>query len=340
MGRLRRRPDRDRVLGVVGTLVWDTIQRRDGREESFREWGGIGYALEALTTVLPERWSILPLIKVGRDLSEEAFRFLRGLPGVRVDPGVVVVPEANNRVHLRYEGQERQAERLTGGVPPWRWDELRPLAGLCDAIYVNFVSGFEMELQTARSLRSGFEGPMYADLHSLFLGLGSHGDRIPRPLPRWAEWLRSFDAVQMNEQEFGLLGTVQGDPWQLAADVVGPELKLVAVTLGPHGAAYVTAGAFEPDPFSWSSSRSRMATPAPARSGKVAPVGPARTEGDPTGCGDVWGAACFAGLLAGRSLDEAMSDANRMAASNVDHRGARGLGTHLAGHIDPQPDRR
>ncbi len=332
-------PGETRTLGVVGTLVWDTILHRDGRAEPLTEWGGIGYALEALTVVLPEHWEILPLIKVGRDLSEEAFHFLRGLPRVRSDPGVKVVPEPNNRVEMRYEGQVRLAERLTGGVPPWGWHELRPLAGLCDALYINFISGFEMELETAQSLRAGFRGPIYADLHSLFLGIGRQGDRIPRPLPHWAEWITAFDAVQMNEDEFELLGRAHGDPWKLAADVVGTDLKLIAVTLGSRGAAYMASSGFSPDPFTWARLRGRLAAPGPVRSAKLGGEGIAGSDGDPTGCGDVWGASCFGRLLAGQPLERAMSEANRLAARNVRHRGARGLGIHLSGRVDPKPGR-
>ena len=45
-----------------------------------------------------------------------------------------------------------------------------------DALYVNFISGFEMSLGTAEALRRGFSGPIYVDLHSLFLGMGADGD--------------------------------------------------------------------------------------------------------------------------------------------------------------------
>ncbi len=38
-----------RTLGVVGTLVWDRIVDRDGLAEPVEEWGGIGYALAALS---------------------------------------------------------------------------------------------------------------------------------------------------------------------------------------------------------------------------------------------------------------------------------------------------
>ena len=337
MTELRSRRGETSTLGVVGTLVWDTILHRDGRAEPVTEWGGIGYALEALTVALPENWEILPLMKVGRDLSEEAFRFLRGLPRVLTEPGVAVVPAPNNRVEMRYSGQERLTERMTGGVPPWAWDELRPLAGLCDALYINFISGYEMELETAQNLRCGFPGPIYADLHSLFLGIGRHGDRIPRPLPHWAEWITSFDAVQMNEDEFELLGRAHGDPWKLAADVVGTDLKLITVTLGSRGATYVADAGFRSDPFTWAQLRGRLAAPGPVRSAKLDAAEVTSAEGDPTGCGDVWGASCFAHLLAGKSLEQAMSDAIRMAALNVEHRGASGLGLHLAGRVDPGP---
>ncbi len=54
-----------------------------------------------------------------------------------------------------------------------------------------------------------------------------------------------------------------------------------------------------------------------------------RSTGDPTGCGDVWGATCFMALLAGEELEGAMRAANRAASRNVSHRGAEGLHTHL-----------
>jgi sugar/nucleoside kinase (ribokinase family) len=318
-----------RTLGVLGTLVWDRIVDRDGRAEPIEEWGGIGYALAALGASLPEGWEVLPILKVGRDLAEEGRRFLREIPGVN-DSAVVVVPERNNRVELRYEDDVRRTERLEGGVPPWTWPELGPLVELCDALYVNFISGFEMELETAQALCHGYSGPTYADLHSLFLGMTHRGYRVPRTLEAWAAWLRCFDAVQMNEDEFELLGG-GGDPWRLAAEALGPDLGLITVTLGPKGAAYVTSAGFDPDPTSWGKTPD-VALAERAHSGRVGPR-EGRRSGDPTGCGDVWGATVFARLLAGDHLEEAMSEANRLAGRNVEHRGARGLSRHLSGRL-------
>ncbi len=318
-----------RTVGVVGTLVWDRIFSRDGRSEPVEEWGGIAYALSALSASLPDGWRILPILKVGRDLAEEGRRFLLEIPRMD-DRGIVVVPEPNNRVDLRYEDHVRRTERLRGGVPPWTWPELSPFTELCDALYVNFISGFEMELETARALSMGYDGPTWADLHSLFLGITPSGNRVPRPLEAWVAWLRCFDAVQMNEDEFSMLGGA-GDPWILAAEAMGPDLKLLTVTLGGRGAAYVVNDDLHPDPLQWGGDP-RLRRAPHAHSGHV-PLDGLALQGDPTGCGDVWGATVFARLLAGDSLEAAMTEGNRLARRNVAHRGARGLVGHLSGRL-------
>lgn len=324
-------------LGVLGTMVWDRIHARDRRAEPVEEWGGISYALAAAAAARPHDWEIVPILKIGSDLAEAALRFLRTLPGVNLEVGVRIVPEPNNRVELRYIDRDRRCERLTGGVPAWSWPEMQPLLPELDALYVNFISGFELELETARLLRLGFRGPMYADLHSLFLGVEPGGDRTPRPLPAWREWLRCFDIVQLNEQELGWLADAWGDPWRLAAEVVGDELRLMLVTLGPRGAAYVASPAFRPDPLAWRRDGlavdAPIGVPGPVRSERFAPIGGER-DGDPTGCGDVWGATCFLHLLAGRPLETAVRLANSAAARNVEHRGATGLHLFLQGRFE------
>jgi sugar/nucleoside kinase (ribokinase family) len=64
----------------------------------------------------------------------------------------------------------------------------------------------------------------------------------------------------------------------------------------------------------------------PAERAAVAP-------GDPTGCGDVWGATYFSRLVAGDKLTDAMRAAHLAAARNVAHRGATGLATYLRGEL-------
>lgn len=313
------------TLGVVGTLVRDRLIGRDARTLTVEEWGGISYALAALSVALPDGWIARPILKVGADLAEEGLALLAGIP--RLDLSALeVVPEANNRVEIRYETEDRRSERLSGGVPPWSWPDLAPKLAGCDALYVNFISGYEMDLDTSRSLSDGYGGPTWADLHSLFLGRDADGLRVPRALGRSEEWLSCWDAVQVNEDERALLGAEVEDRWSRGAAAVGSRPRLIAVTRGARGAAYATTSGFRPDPLAWAAGR--------AEAGGIARRGTVREGveprvGDPTGCGDVWGATCFARLLAGEGLEEAMAAANRLAGLSVEHRGASRLHEEL-----------
>ena len=49
-----------RRLGVIGTLVWDTIYGRDPMSGPVEEWGGIAYSLAGLDAALPDDWEIVP----------------------------------------------------------------------------------------------------------------------------------------------------------------------------------------------------------------------------------------------------------------------------------------
>jgi sugar/nucleoside kinase (ribokinase family) len=322
-------------LGVIGTMVWDRIHARDGRVEPVEEWGGISYALAGLAAARAPEWEIVPILKLGQDLEERAREFLRTIPGL--DMGALrSVPEPTNRVELRYFDRDRRTEQLRGGVPPWRWEELAPIVADVDALYINFISGFELDLETAIRVRLGFPGPIYADLHSLFLGIDPQGNRALQPLAGWREWLRCFDIVQVNEDELRWLAHAWGDPWRFASEVVDGELRLLLVTLAARGAAYVASPAFRPAPLTWHPrgvvGLPPLAIPGATTSGHILPDLEV-ADGDPTGCGDVWGATCFLRLLSDDPLEVAMRAANRAAARNVRHRGARGLYEFLLGRI-------
>jgi sugar/nucleoside kinase (ribokinase family) len=321
-------------LGVLGSLVWDRIHARDGRSVPIEEWGGIAYALAGAAAARPGHWTIVPIIKIGSDLRDRALHFLTALPGVELEPGLRVVPEPNNRVELRYQERERRCERMTGGVPPWQFSELEPVLGTLDALYINFISGFEMSRETATRIRQAFAGPIYGDLHSLLLGIEPGGLRMPQPLDAWREWVRCFDVVQVNEEELTWLAHAWGDPWRFAAEVVGAPVRLLLVTLGSRGAAYVAAPDLDTGERCIESigRPPAVARPGPAASQRLsAAVGP--EDGDPTGCGDVFGATCWCHLLAGHSLEASVTGALDAAGRNVRHRGATGLHHHLSGRI-------
>jgi sugar/nucleoside kinase (ribokinase family) len=223
-----------------------------------------------------------------------------------------VVPVENNRVTLRYTDGARRCERMSGGVPAWTWAELGPMVRDLDAIYLNFVSGFELCLGTASALRQAFRGPIYADLHSLLLGFNPDGVRTLRPLSAPREWFACFDRLQLNEEEMAQFGP---DPLAVAVLALDAGVSLLNVTLGARGVAYVER-------------------PAPGEAIRTARIAAPAVEAlDPTGCGDVFGATCFARLLAGDPTPVALEAAVRAASRNATFRGAGGLARHLRGRL-------
>lgn len=318
-------------LGVISTFVWDIIYGRDPRNAAVEEWGGATYALSALDAALPDGWDIVPVMKVGSDLAARARQYVRGLRHLAPDAELIEVPQPNNRVELRYLTDERRSEVLSGGVPGWNWLGLKPAieSARLDALYVNLIAGWELDLATARLLRQWFRGPIYCDLHMLVMAVQPGGLRTPRPLPNVREWCECFDILQVNEEEMSMMAP---DPMALAATALDAGVRCLVVTMGKRGAVYFAAPDFErlddlrkPRPLG--------ATLGPIRTALVPAARSAADPGDPTGCGDVWGATYFSRLLAGDKLGDAILAAHRAAARNVEHRGATGLANHLRGKL-------
>lgn len=319
-----------RRLGVIGSFVWDIIYGRDPRSEPVEEWGGITYGLSALDAALGPEWEVVPLVKVGRDLYPRAREFLKTLRTIAADAEPIEVEQLNNRVELRYVSEARRSEVLRGGVPPWTWLGLRPLLRDLDALYINLISGFELDLETMQLIRAHFTGPIYCDLHSLLLAVQPDGLRTPQHLPHAEEWLACCDVVQVNEDEMQLLAS---DPMSLAATAIARGVSSLVVTLGARGAVWVNAPG-----FTGITSRDRRLAAALV-SGQVStslmPAVVPRVKGhlDPTGCGDVLGATLFSRLLCGDTFSDALHTAIRAAGKNVEFRGATGLANFLRGEL-------
>jgi sugar/nucleoside kinase (ribokinase family) len=296
------------------------------------EWGGIAYALGALDAALTDEWEIVPIIKVGTDLAEQARKFLGTLRHMAPGMPPIAVPYPNNRVTLYYHSNERRSEYLRGGIPGWHWLGLKPLLRDIDALYINLISGFELDLETAQLVRQHFAGVIYCDLHSLLLAVNPDGPRTLQPLHNVADWLRCFDIVQVNEEEMQMMAP---DALALAATAMSNGVSLLNVTLGPLGVVYFAApGVEQLIDITKASFASSSAVSGPIRTARVMAEAPKETfYPDPTGCGDVWGATYFARLLAGAKLGDAMRAAMYAAARNVTYRGASGLASYLRGEL-------
>lgn len=342
-----------RTLAVLGSLVSDVIVRR----EEFRDWGGVSYTLSGLAAALPDGWQVRPIVRVGEDRFDDAMTFFRSLP---LDLDTSAVKRSAGRhpqVRLEYSGETRMAERLLDVPEPWSGPELMGSIDGAGALLVNFITGFETTLGAMRHLREHWTGPVWADLHSLFLERHADGARTPRTLPEAPGWCALFDAIQLNSAESRLLArSAEGEgegasesamAGDRAAEDMGGRL-LTTVTRGAEGAEARHGPGFEANPLRWPRLRTRqdhLDKPTRREAGSGGPRATVQAHGlepvpdpDPTGCGDVWGGATFGRLLAGDDLSTAMLEGNRMASRNARHRGTRGLAVALREPI-PSPPR-
>lgn len=308
---------REREIGVIGTVVEDTIDRPG--EETVRDMGGTYHSVIAMSVLLSPGTVAVPIAAVGEDAVARVRADWSRLPRISLE-GVYSVPAINNKVHLEYDSEGGRGETLTGGVPPLKWESLEAWTGRVEAWCWNFVAGNEVDRETFERVKRASTGTLHLDVHSLCLGSPREGRPRERRRPEdWEGWVEGVTWVQMNEIEAGLLW--EGHARPLSRDRQ-PALASRIHALGVEG-LLITRGA-------------RGATWLPRRGPMFdAPAGSSLAV-DPTGCGDVFGAAWVA-LRVARGLDPeaAVRGAVRAAGAAATVSGTAGLAAALAGAADP-----
>ncbi|MGH7554537.1 MAG: PfkB family carbohydrate kinase, partial [Longimicrobiales bacterium] len=106
-------------------------------------------------------------------------------------------------------------------------------------------------------------------------------------------------------------------------------VQSLLVTLGKRGVIYVLSPGFDRLKDLQRGSDKRVGAVRTA----LVPAELVDTPGDPTGCGDVFGATYFSRLLAGDTFAVALRAAIHAASRNVVFRGAGGLAAFLRGEL-------
>ena len=88
--------------------------------------------------------------------------------------------------HIRYDADGGKVEHLRGAVPALTRAELTHWLEHIDRLVVNFITGFETDLETLAWVRERVPAPLFMDLHSLTLGRHVDGRRFERPVPDMA----------------------------------------------------------------------------------------------------------------------------------------------------------
>lgn len=294
-------------VGVIGSVNRDTIIHPDGAVA--HALGGILYTALAAAYLGQAQLEVWLLCKIGADAAEEGMPLLTACANLRLE-GVEIVPQASFHSRICYRQDGSKQERLTGNIAPLSLAQIAPFLGQLDGLLVNFITGFELELETLKALRSQFPGILLMDVHSLTLGRKPSGERFWQRPTRWQEWLAQADVVQMNEAEAVLLSGMtevsDGSLRSFARGLLGGRTTAVALTLGDRGVLGACRGTREPQEFYFPAEHPEWAV-------------------DPTGCGDVFLAALGVAMLLGFPFPQALQKACRAAGVKSRFQGVAGL---------------
>jgi sugar/nucleoside kinase (ribokinase family) len=291
---------------VIGTINRDTIVFPSGRKtESF---GGILYNVSALSGLGEKGLEIYPVCNVGYDVHHQVKEILGGYDNVKLD-GVRKVRRKNNHARLQIDQEGERWEVLRNRVPVLDFPQVEPLLD-SDAILVNFISGFDINLSTLKRIRRSTAALIFMDVHSLTLGIRKDGRRFFRSPRDWREYSKQADLVQTNMAELSVLAgrTLQsvGEIRDSAKYVLSLGPSALLVTMGREGAVMVY------------------------RHGKTCRLRKAsgiRVRGfeDATGAGDAFSAGFLACYLRTKNLTRSLDFANRVAAQTCKTSGVEGM---------------
>jgi sugar/nucleoside kinase (ribokinase family) len=282
-------------ITVVGSINRDTIIFPNGK--STESFGGILYNLSALSGLAGSSTEIFPVCNLGYDVFDRVTDILKEYHNVKLD-GVKRVRRKNNHACLLIDRQNQREEILRHRVPVLGFGQIRPFLD-SDSILINFISGYDVQLDSLRKIREKARGIIFMDVHSLTLGISEDGKRYYRTPPYWREYVRQADLVQINHLEANILAgrdlASQKDMKDFAKSILDIGPKALLVTLAEDGALMFM--------------KKRGACKMKREAGiKV------RAFKDATGCGDVFSAAFLFHYLHHNDLTKALNFANRVAA--------------------------
>jgi len=251
---------------------------------------------------------IYAVCNLGYDVYGQVKNMLKNYDYVKLD-GINKVRRKNNHVYLLIDRENQREEIIRNRVPALSFIQVKPFLN-SDAILVNFISGFDIGLNTLKRIRKNTDALIFLDIHSLTLGIHKDGGRFLRTPRSWREYLKQADLVQTNLTELSMLSQKRLQSLREIQDfgnyvlTLGP--KVLLVTLGEEGALMIYKE---------------------GKTCKLKKCKGIKVRGfkDATGCGDVFSAGFLAYYVHNRNLIQSLVFANRVAAEKCKISGVEGL---------------
>ncbi|MCI0707055.1 MAG: carbohydrate kinase family protein [Ignavibacteriae bacterium] len=297
------------TITVIGHLCIDEHHSAEGKETQ-EMFGGIMYSLTTLANLMSGSDTIYPIFPVGQDEYDKTMKFLRQYPNINTE-GIYRIDSPTNRVILfYYEGGQGRTECSKHISPAIPWERIKPFLNT-NALLINMVSGFDVTLETLDRIRMEVrekQTPIHFDFHSLTLGIDGQAKRYRRPLQDWRRWCFFVNSIQMSEEEANGLTTEHYDEPTLINQLMPLMVQSLLITRGARGATFVHQN---------NKKLTRHDIAGITATGTI----------DPTGCGDVYGAAFLFHVVKSHDALQAARFANTVAAFNASGKGPEALNT-------------
>jgi sugar/nucleoside kinase (ribokinase family) len=283
-----------RRIAVVGTVNRDIIITRTGaRTESL---GGILYNTLSLAELGNRKFEIFPVTYIASDVKTALLEMIAERKAISPE-GISMLPGATNMNLLRYVNENERKETTEFHTPSIPLAMIVPFFH-CDVLLFNFISGYDVTLDTLKSVRRKTNALIFVDVHSMVLKKAAHGERTFVSVEDWRMWARQADIIQMNAKELVYFTghesrtsqPDQGIVRALMRQIMSSGPRFVLVTAGARG---VFLGAYNAIHF--------------FRQKYAAPVK------DTTGCGDIFTASFIAKLLVTKDVFVSCEYANVLA---------------------------
>ncbi|HUI66087.1 MAG TPA: carbohydrate kinase family protein [Bacteroidota bacterium] len=261
-----------RIL-VLGHL---SIDRWHGKDGSMREeWGGIANAIGILGSIAGKGDSVIPVSGISKADHERFCAWVAAFAQVET-AGVYVTDGPTNAVDFYEQKSGIRVACAQSIASPVPFERARKFLGV-DGILINMASGSDITLDTLDQIRMEVRPkstPIHLDYHNLTTAVGEDRQRVARPLPEWRRWAFMISNIQLNEKEAAGL-TVEGlGEEKLAGHLLTLGSSCVVITRGGKGATL------------YLNDRKKV-----LRRDALPPA--AAEAADPTGLGDIFGAAFF-----------------------------------------------
>jgi len=212
-------------LLIAGHSVVDMISYK-GNEEL--KPGGIFYSTIALRYLAELDDEIFPCTSMCKK-DEYLFKDIYEMVDTEYVQYVDNIPTVKLNVYDDKERDETYHNIIQNLVLPM--NELNNF----DGIFINMITGFDINLKQMEEVRKEFNGLIYFDVHTFSRGVSNDMKRNFRRIQAFDKWAKNIDLLQVNEEEIQTISDEKNEI-DIVREMFSYGIKILIVTKDEHGA--------------------------------------------------------------------------------------------------------